>query len=157
MINRTALRVALMVGLFGLIVSRKTVLEWVAGQSPLESLVVWYAIFGIFISILGYSVFNMAWNPRYTVALLIVTFALGIVLYWPVSGYSTQITGAHLTGVEAATEDGIVYNALLSIGIHDSTGIITYAIVPFLLILISAEIIAPSLFGRIFRAAMGRA
>lgn len=157
MFKRMVLRVAILVGLFGFIMSRRQVLEWIAPMSSLNALVLWYFCFAIFISILGFWVFSARWTPRYTVALLLISWALGIVLYLPVSGYSTHITGANLTGVESATEDQITWDALQSIGINDSTGIITYAIVPALLILLSGYVIAPTLFSRTFKSILGRA
>ena len=151
------LKVAVVVGLFGLIMSRRQVLEWIAPMSSLNALIVWYVAFAIFLTALGFLVFQSHWNPRYTVALLLISWALGIVLYLPVSDYSTHITGASITGVEGATEDMITFDALRSIGINDSTGIITYAIIPAILILIAGIIVAPNLFSRIFKAGMGRA
>jgi len=119
------LKVAVVVGLFGLIMSRKQVLEWIAPMSSLNALVLWYVFFGIFISLLGYWVFSAKWTPRHTLAVLLISWALGIVLYFPVSDYSTDITGAQLTAVESSTEDMVTFDALKSIGITDSTGIIT--------------------------------
>ena len=150
-------KVAILVGLFGLVMSRKQVLEWIAPMSSLNALIVWYIAFAIFLSLLGYYVFPAHWQARYTLALILVSWALGIVLYLPVSGYSTNITGAHLTGVESATEDYVTYQWLQSIGINDSTGIITYAIVPAVLILLAGLVVAPNFFSRILRATMGRA
>jgi hypothetical protein len=124
-------------------------------MSSLNALILWYVFFGVFITILGFTVFQARWNPRYTLALLIISWALGIVLYYPISSYSTDITGAQLTGVESATEDAATMSWLSSIGINDSTGIITYAIVPALLILLSGWVIAPSLFSRTFRSVVG--
>ena len=48
-------------------------------------------------------------------------------------------------------------DALQSIGINDSTGIITYAIVPAILILIAGGFVALALFSRTFRSVVGRA
>ncbi len=140
----------------GFIASRKQVLEFIAPMSPLNSLFMWYILFGGFLTLLGYWVLSARWDIKYTVALLMVTWAFGIVLYWPISGYSTSITGAHLTGVEDATEDAVTYSFLLSLGIHDTTGIITYAIVPFLLIVLAGWIVAPAMFSRIVRSLVGR-
>jgi len=155
--NKMVLKVAVVVGLFGLIMSRKQVLQWIAPMSSLNALVLWYVFFGIFISLLGYWVFSAKWTPRHTLAVLLISWALGIVLYFPVSSYSTDITGAHLTAVEAATEDMVTFDALKSIGINDSTGIITYAIIPAILILISGWFVAPQLFSRTFKSIVGRA
>ena len=151
------LKVALVVGLFGLIMSRKQLLEWIAPMSSLNALILWYICFAVFLSVLGFWVLGGHWNARYTIALVMISWALGIVLYFPISSYSTGITGANLTGVEAATEDYVTNSALSSIGISDSTGIITYAIVPFLLILLAGLVIAPNWFGRIFNTGVGRA
>jgi len=157
MLHRAVLRVAILVGLFGFIMSRRQVLEWIAPMSSLNALVLWYICFAVFISILGFWVFSARWTPRHTLAVLFISWALGIVLYLPVSGYSTDITGAQLTGVEAATEDMATWDFLNSIGINDSSGIITYAIIPALLVLLSGWIIAPTLFSRTFKAIVGRA
>ena len=157
MIQKMVFKVAVVVGLFGLIMSRRQVLDWVAPMTSMDALAVWYIAYAIFLSVLGFYVIGAHWNLRYTVALLLITWALGIVLYFPISSYSTGITGAQLTGVESSTEDYVTMSALNSIGINDSTGIITYAVVPFLLILISGLVIAPNLFSRIFKAGMGRA
>ncbi len=150
-------KVAIIVGLFGLIMSRRQILDWVAPMTSLDALVVWYVAFALFISILGYWVFSAKWTPRHTLAVLLISWALGIVLYFPVSGYSTDITGAHLTGVESSTEDYVTMSWLSSIGISDSTGIITYAIIPAILILISGVFVAPQLFSRTFKSIVGRA
>ena len=150
-------KIAVIVGLFGLIMSRRQVLDWVAPMTSMDALVVWYIAYAIFLSVLGFYVIGVHWNLRYTVALLLITWALGIVLYFPISSYSTGITGAHLTGVESATEDYVTMSCLSGMGINDSTGIITYAIIPAILILIAGIIVAPNLFSRIFKAGMGRA
>jgi len=150
-------KVAVVVGLFGLIMSRRQILDWIAPMTSMDALLVWYIAYAIFLSVLGFYVIGVHWNLRYTVALLLITWALGIVLYFPVSGYSTNITGAHLTGVESATEDAATYSWLSSIGVHDSSGIITYAVIPAILILIAGIVVAPNLFSRIFKAGMGRA
>jgi len=144
-------------GLFGFIMSRKQVLEWIAPMSSLNALVLWYIFFGVFVTLLGFWVFSARWTPRHTLAVLLISWALGIVLYFPISSYSTGITGAHLTGVESATEDFVTMSFLSSIGINDSTGIITYAVMPFLLILASGLIVAPNTFSRVMRAIVGRA
>ena len=144
-------------GLFGFIMSRKQVLVWIAPMSSLNALILWYIAFAIFITALGFYVFQARWSPRYTIALLLISWALGIVLYLPVSSYSTEITGAQLTAVEASTEDYITMDALESIGINDSSGIITYAVIPALLILLSGLVIAPSFFNRIIGSVVGRA
>ncbi len=157
MLHRMVLRVAILVGLFGFIMSRKQLLVWIAPMSNLNALILWYICFGVFITALGYWIFSGRWTPRYTVALLLISWAVGIVLYLPVSSYSTEITGAQLTAVEASTEDYITMDALQSIAINDSTGIITYAIIPALLILISGWVIAPQLFARTFKSVVGRA
>jgi len=157
MFQRMILRVAVLVGLFGLIMSRRQVLDWIAPMTSMDALVVWYVAFAGFITLLGYWVFSAHWTPRHTLAVLLISWALGIVLYFPVSSYSTGITGAHLTGVEAATEDYVTMSALSSIGINDSTGIITYAIIPAILILISGWFVAPQLFSRTFKSIVGRA
>jgi len=151
------LRVAVLMGLFGFIMSRKQVLEWIAPMSSLNALILWYVFFGVFVSLLGFWVFSARWTPRHTLAVLLISWALGIVLYFPISGYSTGITGAQLTGVESGTEDMVTWNALQSIGINDSTGIITYAVVPALLILVAGWVVAPSLFARTFKSVVGRA
>lgn len=150
------LKVAVVVGLFGFIMSRKQVLVWIAPMSSLNALILWYIFFGVFLTILGFMVFQSRWNPRYTLALLIISWAFGIVLYYPISNYSTDITGASLTGVESATEDAATHSFLQSVGINDSTGIITYAIVPFFLILFAGLVIAPSLFEKTLRGVVGR-
>jgi hypothetical protein len=157
MLSRVVLRVSLLVALFGLVMSRKVVLEWIAPMTATNALVVWYAAFGIFLTLLGYLVFSSKWSPRFTIALLLISWALGIVLYLPISDYSTSITGAQLTGVEAATEDMITYQFLSGLGIHDSSGIITYAVIPFLLLILAGSIVAPNLFARTLRAVVGRA
>jgi len=155
--QRAVLRIAILVGLFGFIMSRKQVLEWIAPMSSLNALILWYLAFAAFITILGFYVFSARWTPRYTLALLLISWSLGIVLYLPVSDYSTNITGASLTGVEAATEDMCTLDALRSIGINDSSGIITYAVIPALLILIAGYFVAPALFQRTFKSVVGRA
>ncbi len=157
MLHRAVFRVAILVGLFGFVMSRKQLLVWIAPMSTLNALILWYICFAGFLTILGFLVFNARWSPRYTLALLLISWALGIVLYLPVSSYSTEITGAQLTAVEASTEDYITMDALQSIGINDSTGIITYAIIPALLILISGWVMAPQLFARTFKSVVGRA
>jgi hypothetical protein len=156
MLNRLVLKIAVAIGLFGLITSRREVLEWIAPMSSLNAIILYHIILATFLTVLGYWVFSTRWTPKYTLAVILIDWALGIVLYFPVSSYSTGITGAHLTGVEAATEDYCTMNALASIGIHDSTGIITYAIIPAVLILIAGIIVAPSLFSRMFKSILGR-
>jgi len=155
--KRAVLHVAILVGLFGFIMSRKQVLEWIAPMSSLNALILWYVFFGVFVSLLGFWVFSARWTPRHTLAVLLISWALGIVLYFPISSYSTGITGARLTGVESATEDFVTMSFLSSIGINDSTGIITYAVVPFLLILAAGMVVAPNTFSRVMRAIVGRA
>lgn len=154
--RRMVWKLAILVGLFGLVTSRRQVLDWIAPMTSLDSLIVWYIAFGLFVMAAGFYIFNQVWTPKYTIAILLVTWALGIILYWPVSNYSTAITGAKLTGVESATEDAITYSFLQDLGIHDSTGILTYAVVPAILILVAGNIIAPQLFGKIFRSVLGR-
>jgi len=153
--SEMVLKVAVLFGAFGLIVSRKQVLDWIAPMSSMNSLVVWYVVFGAFLTVLGYWVFSARWNIKYTLALVMITWAFGIVLYWPISSYSTGITGAHLTGVESATEDAVTYSFLQSLRIHDSTGILTYAVVPFLLILFAGWLVAPQMFNRIVKSVAG--
>ncbi len=157
MLNRLVLKVAVVVGLFGLIMSRRQVLEWVAPMSSLNALILWYVAFAVFVTVLGYWVFSANWTPRHTLAVLLISWSLGIILYFPVSSYSANITGAHLTGVESSTEDYVTMNWLSSIGINDSTGIITYAIIPAILILVAGWFVAPSLFSRTFKSIVGRA
>ena len=157
MLHKAVLRVAILVGLFGFVMSRKQLLQWIAPMSNLNALILWYIFFAVFLTILGFLVFNARWSPRYTLALLLISWALGIVLYLPVSSYSTDITGAQLTAVEASTEDYITMDALESIGINDSSGIITYAVIPALLILLAGLVIAPSFFNRIVGSVVGRA
>lgn len=151
------LKVALLVGLFGFIMSRKQLLEWIAPMSSLNALILWYVAFGVFLSLLGFFVFQGHWNPRYTLALLVISWALGIVLYYPVSPYSTGITGAEITAVESSTEDYVTNEFLSGMGVNDSSGIITYAIIPFLLLLFAGLVVAPNWFGRILQTGVGRA
>src|SRR4030042_43788 len=106
--------------------SRRTVLEWIAPMTSLNALIVWYVAFAIFLTLMGHYVFSSHWNPRYTIALLMISWATGIVMYFPISAYSTGITGAELTGVESATEDAVTVGFLSDMGISDSTGIVTY-------------------------------
>ena len=157
MYPKMVFKVAIIVSLFGLIMSRKQVLEWVAPMSSLDAIIVWYIAFGIFVSLMGFYVFGGRWNPRYTIALLLISWALGIVLYYPMSPYSTDVTGATVTGVESATEDYTTMIWLQDLGINDSSGIITYGVVPFLLILISGLVVAPNWFSRILHTGVGRA
>jgi hypothetical protein len=153
--SEMVLKVAVLFGLFGLIVSRRSVLDWIAPMSSLNSLVVWYVVFGAFVTILGYWVFSARWNIKYTLALVMITWAFGIVLYWPISSYSTSITGAQLTGVESATEDAVTFSFLQSLGVHDSTGVLTYAVIPFLLILFAGWLVAPTMFNRVVKSVVG--
>jgi len=154
--HKMVFKVGIIVALFGLIMSRKQVLEWVAPMSSLDAIIVWYIAFGVFLTLLGFYVFGGRWNPRYTIALLLISWALGIVLYYPMSPYSTEVTGASVTGVESATEDYTTYQFLQGIGINDSSGIITYGVIPFVLVLLSGLVVAPSLFSKVFRSVVGR-
>lgn len=154
--SSAVVKVAVLMGGFGLIMSRRQVLEWVAPMTSFNALLLWYVIFGAFITVLGYWVFQAKWDIRYTIALVLISWAFGIVLYFPVSSYSTDITGAQLTGVESATEDAATMDFLSTLGVHDSTGILTYAVVPALMILLAGWVIAPSFFNRIIASTVGR-
>jgi hypothetical protein len=150
-------KVAVIVGLFGLIMSRPFLLEWLTGFSNAEALLIWYAAFAVFLLAIGYAVMPEGMNLRWLVALVLVTWALGIVLYLPISDYSTEYTGATVTSVEGATEDMVTYEFLASLGYTDSTGIVTYAVIPFLLIMFAGYVVAPQMFAKVFGLVMGRA
>ena len=150
--NPNVLKIALLFGLFGLFMSRPVVISYIASLTPGYALLLWYILFGIFLTLLGYSVLQGRWNLRYTFASLMVMWAIGIILYYPVSEYSWNITGAHLTGIESATEDAVTYSFLThTIGLDDSAGLLTYVFIPVILILIAGYVVAPRLFNQILR------
>lgn len=150
------LKVALIVGLFGLIMSRPQFLEWMVGFSSVEALFIWYLAFAGFLIVLGFAVLPSGFNLRWILALLCITWALGIVLYLPISDYSIAHTGAEITSVEGATEDMVTYQFVEGLGIDDSAGIVTYAVIPFLLIAFAGYVVAPRLFSQVFGRVMGR-
>jgi uncharacterized membrane protein len=163
----TALKIAGLFAGLGILVSRFFVLHWLSGQAAVVLFFLWYAVLFGFTQVVAMALDEQSagvWEPRHLaigLAVVLLVFAAGIVLYWPTSTYSVLAAGQDPSQVPSyvlATEDEVVYQGWYALGVHDLTalGILTYGLTPFLLVFVAVTLLKPEtvqdalsrLFGR---------
>ena len=158
-----ALKFALLVGALGLIVSYGPLLAWLATQDPAVDFALWYALLAAWVAAAYYVLFGKLISVKLDAALLILYFALGTVLYWAASQAALTnagiSTGGSIPSFLLASEDQIISEGFLALGLPVwLVVVLTYGVVPAVLVFISVAIIAPNrsrsavrkIFGGIF-------
>ncbi len=150
----TALKVAAVFAGLGVLVSRAFVLQWLSGQAAVALFFLWYAVLFAFTQVIAMALDEQAmdlWEPRHLavgLAVVMLVFAAGIVLYWPTSTYAVLATGGDPSQVPSyvlATEDEVTYWGWWSLGVRDLTalGVLTYGVTPFLLVFAAVTLLRP--------------
>jgi hypothetical protein len=137
----------------GYIETRPFLILWLAKQDPLMLIVDWYAlVYGPLLFLAGRKFMGKRFNARYVVALLMVTWAVFIIYWWPASGYVDFVTGTTSSSVLLSSEDGATYFlAMKYLTSNPATAaFITYVVVPPALILGAAYLASPSMVKKEF-------
>ena len=144
-----ALKFALLIAALGLIVSYGPLLAWLATQDPATDFFLWYVLLGAWIATAYYLLFGEFISVKLDAAILLLYFALGTVLYWAASDAALQNaglpSGGSIPAFLLASEDQLISEAFLALGVPIwLTIILTYAVVPAILIFIALALIAPN-------------
>lgn len=151
LMSRAVLGIALLLGGLGFIVSRPTVLLFLDAQSPVSAFVLWYLLFFAYIQAASLVLFHRidVGTFRGGIGILMLTFAWGIVAYFPASGYALIAIGQSSSQVPSfllASEDELTYlfwHGLLPGLANYWAGILTYVITPAALGVAAVFVIGP--------------
>lgn len=161
---RFALTFALLVAGLGFFISRGSVLVYIATLDPTATFILSYVVLYVWILLVGLVLSRRPPDVKilkFSVALIILTFAFGVVLYWPASACAVLATGGNPATVPSfllSSEDQVVCQGYIGLGITNVELLLflTYVLTPFVLTFISVYIIAPQQARKFVRSIIGR-
>ncbi len=154
--TKFAIKTALLLAGFGLLFSRFAFIQFLNREQALTLLLLWYVVLFAFIQVGSYYLFHRVNTDtmRVGVGLVLLWFAAGIVIYWPASEYSILVVGGDPASVPPyliATEDELAFYFWFHVlNVKDLfwSGVLTYAVAPFLLVLAAVFLVTPESFRR---------
>lgn len=144
---RLALLVAGFILIIGSIGSHAGFIRFLNGWPAVGILFSWYVVEGIFLFLLGKTVIKKQIAHSHIGAVLVITFALNIISYWPHSDWVNVATGQTSSSILVASEDGVTFlfwqyidGSTCFLGCGQVSAVLTYVATPLLLFLAAIKL-----------------